>query len=91
MEAKMARWAQVATGRGLPTERRPFLGAIGESGELIPGGLYLDYARLTWGPIEINESNSVYKDIMITTIVIIRETITIVVSNSKSNCNEDND
>eukprot|EP00913_Durusdinium_trenchii_P033684 g31533.t1 len=28
--------------------RRPFLGVIGESGELIPGGLYLDYARLTY-------------------------------------------
>ena len=41
----------MATGRGLPTERRPFLGAIGESGELIPGGLYLDYARLTSGPL----------------------------------------
>lgn len=47
-ELKFGGATYVATGRGLPTERRPFLGVIGEQGELIPGGLYLDYARLTY-------------------------------------------
>ncbi|CAJ1455304.1 unnamed protein product [Effrenium voratum] len=47
-ELKYGGATYVATGRGLPTERRPFLGVIGEAGELIPGGLYLDYARITY-------------------------------------------
>jgi len=37
----------VATGRGLPTERRPFIGTVVEN-RIIPGGLYLDYARHTF-------------------------------------------
>jgi len=37
----------VATGRGLPTERRPFIGTISD-GVLTPGGLYLDYARYAY-------------------------------------------
>jgi len=40
--------AYVATGRGLPTERRPFIGAVGDDGRFVPGGLYLDYARITY-------------------------------------------
>eukprot|EP00439_Symbiodinium_sp_Y106_P005575 s5914_g1.t1 len=39
---------KVATGRGLPTERRPFVGVVTDSGRLQPGGLYLDYARITY-------------------------------------------
>jgi len=37
----------VATGRGLPTERRPFIGTVVDNA-LVPGGLYLDYARHTF-------------------------------------------
>ncbi|CAE7353895.1 CHLG [Symbiodinium natans] len=44
----MSLMALVATGRGLPTERRPFVGVVTDTGHLQPGGLYLDYARITY-------------------------------------------
>jgi len=47
-ELKYGGATYVATGRGLPTERRPFVGVVTDSGRLQPGGLYLDYARITY-------------------------------------------
>jgi hypothetical protein len=40
---------QVATGRGLPTERRPFLGVIGEQGQnwRVYHGKWMKMARFT--------------------------------------------
>jgi hypothetical protein len=40
----------VSTGRGLPTERRPFIGEIAENGLMLKkvGGLYLDYAAISY-------------------------------------------
>lgn len=40
----------VSTGRGLPTERRPFIGEIAENGLKLKkvGGLYLDYAAISY-------------------------------------------
>ncbi|CAE8688421.1 unnamed protein product [Polarella glacialis] len=47
-ELKFGGATYVATGRGLPTERRPFIGTVASDGQLVIGGLYTDYARITY-------------------------------------------